>query len=1003
MYTLSESPLIPRPIAASLGPAVERPQRLHVRALSALWMLVLAAGSAFADPFVVEDMPAGFDGAVIPGGAGESALHGGNTPVAVDFDGDGQTSWYAGGRQVAHPKAPNPIDPLRFANTALPAISLAVCPSCTPRYLAFAVADFNRDGNMDILRLNSWNGHSYEYTFQLFAGNGNNGFTLGSRVDWTYDIGAELGKLYFQLKAADFNGDGQQDLALLITAQYTNSDPDPWRNEGSLRIRLNDIGSFPTETVLQSRHFMDSSYLHVADMDRDADTDILVNSSSTWTPDNTYSFTTRLFRNNGSASFTASNDNSIVTPVGFGDVNRDHQEDYLFFGYSLGCGAIICVRLHDGSGSFDSAWYPYASFSGGDSPYAVAVADMDEDGRPDLLTAEDDIAGDSKRLTLHRGLTDTGTAAAETIATLPANIHQIAVGDARGDADNDLLLRLADGSFRFVRNTAQRLTPRGDGGFTVASLAGLSRLGVTDSNRDGIDDVFALQPNGARLHRALGNSVGTFNATEFKIIAGPATDFTLGDFNGDGLPDMAYVVPADGEVRTVTQIDNIYFSWTDTKIADYAGAALIEAGNVQIYDGSTDLFVGSNTSGGLRALRNVNDATSWSASTPRASYSVMPDSLVTVPRYGTLGDAVFACNSDDIVFAIEGYSVILGWARTARLIQVQTVPQTGMCATVNIDDDAEKELVFVSGDGRLISWSPANEDIVVSQTIDNVPSGVVNAISPVDWNRDGLDDLLVAASTGLHLYTREGLTESWTVRTLYNTAPAAILDVVAVDVNRDSRPDAAFLTSAGIRVVRNASAIVSATTSDTPSGSPLVLQPGQAGTAFTIDIANPGRFDEDARIAVTGTRVVFRKAVDNGGSFTQGATMTKTEVEQAVTSVSLLMNGLVIGTAGTTAVQADGSMAINYIAALGNAVPIAADALNTLTFRVTLKANAASASYSRFFLTHASGEPGTARVLRGATPTGRTGAFGYAAANLVHIVTAPPSVDLFKDSFETAP
>ena len=983
---------------------VARSPRLRGRARSALWLLALAAGSAFADPFVVEQMPTGFDGSVIPGGTGEFAPHAGNTPVAVDFNGDGQTSWYAGGRQVALPKTPTPLDPLRFSNAALPAISLSLCPSCAPRYLAFAVADFDRDGDADILRLNSWDGHSYVYTFQLFAGNGNNGFTLGSRVDWNYDIGADLGKLYFQMQAADFNRDGQQDLALLITAQYTNTDTDPWRNEGSLRIRLNNLGSFPTESVLQSRHFMNDAYLHVADLDRDADADILVNHSTTWTADDTYTFTTRLFRNNGNASFTASNDNSIYAPLGFADVNRDHQKDHLFFGYSLGCGATVCVRLHDGSGSFANAWYPYSSFSGGDVPYAFAVADVDEDGRPDFITAEDDIGGDSKRLTLHRGLTDTGTAAAETLATLPANIHQIAVGDARGDADNDLLLRLADGSFRFVRNTAQRLTPRGDSGFTVSSLAGLSRLGVTDSNRDGIDDLFALQPNGApRLHRALGNSGGTFNPTEFKIIAGPATDFTLGDFNGDELPDMAYVVPGAGEVRTVTQIDNIYFAWTDTKIADYAGAALIEAGHVQIYDGSTDLFVGSNTNGGLRALRNIDNAASWSASTPRASYGVMPDSLVTVPRYRTLGDAVFACNSDDIAFAIEGYSVLLGWARTARLLQVQTVPQTGVCATVNIDDDAEKELVFVSGDGRLISWSPADEDIVVSQTIDTVPSGVVNAISPVDWNRDGLDDLLVAASTGLHLYTREGLAESWTVRTLFNTAPAAVLDVVAVDVNRDSRPDAAFLTSAGIRVVRNVSTIVSATTSQTPSGSPLVLQPGQAGTAFTLDIANPGRFDEDARIAVTGTRVVFRKAVDNGGSYSQGATMTQTEVEQAVTSVSLLMNGMIIGTGGTAGVQADGSMAINYIPALGAAVPIAPDAVNTLTFRVTLKANAASASYSRFFLAHASGEPGTARVLHGATPTGRSGAFGYAVANLIQIVTAPPAVNLFKDSFEATP
>ncbi len=946
---------------------------LKAGAACAMLLLVLFTQSAGAEPFVVDQMPDDFDGVVHPWNPARA-------PRAMDFNGDGQTSWYAGGGQIAHPKEPTPFDPLRYASVALPAISLPVCPSCTPRYLAFAVDDLNRDGHPDIIRLNAWNGHSFEYTLQVFLGNGSNGFTLGWREDWSQNPAFNAGEQYFQIALADFDRDGDPDLALLSTQEYTNYSVSPYRDEGSLSIRWNQNAQFGNQSTVQSRHFDYRSSLNVDDFDQDGDADIFVNFQTTWSEEDTYTFTSRFFANDA-GSFTASSDNSFISPIRFHDWNRDSWPDYFFVDNDGNGGSAVRWRSNNRQGGFNG-WGELASGITTRFPFASAMADLNEDGIPDLVTAEGPANEQSHLLVLRRGQANGSLHPETTIATLPSNIIQMSSGDARGDADMDLLLRLQDGSFRLVRNQALRLDPQRDASMVAAGISGLSKLAVVDVNRDGVDDLLALQPGGPRLHWVPGTAAGGFAASEFKILASGPSDFAVADFNRDGRPDVAYVVPGAGAVRTVTQIDNIFFSWMDSKIADYAGAALIRAGNANNYNGTTDLLVASNSTGGLRWLTNQGGAVSWNTSDPVDAQEPVPQGLTLAPRYFGFGDAGFTCSADDIALIINGYSNVLGWFRSASLLQVQSVTQTGVCASVDLDDDRELELVFVSGDGRLVSWKPDNSVIVTTSTIAASVPGLVNAIAAVDWNRDGLNDLLVATSQGLFLYAREGLADEWVEHSLYQNGNVGVTDVVAIDFDRDSRPDAAFIHGDAIRLLRNSSRIVAAVSHDYPSGQPLLLQPGQSGLAFEIGVANPGRFAEDASIAVTGTRVVFHKAVANAGSWSMGSAMSKAEVEQAVASVSLLVGGAVVGTTGTGSVAADGGLQINYAAGLGSLVPIQAGYSSQVSLRVNLKPGASSASYSSFYLAHP-GTPGLARVLHDGQPVGVSGVFARVVSNRV--------------------
>ena len=167
-------------------------------------------------------------------------------------------------------------------------------------------------------------------------------------------------------------------------------------------------------------------------------------------------------------------------------------------------------------------------------PYSIAVGDFNSDGIPDLIVVT--AYGTSSALLLQGNGDGTFTSAA--INTIVGDFPDIVVGDFNGDGKDDLAVS--------VNGSVSILFGNGDGTFAAAGSFSSSAavVAAADFNGDGKLDLVTeignnVEGGSASVAILLGNGDGTFTATSSSVIAGSAVGLVVGDFNNDGIPDMA--------------------------------------------------------------------------------------------------------------------------------------------------------------------------------------------------------------------------------------------------------------------------------------------------------------------------------------------------------------------------------------------------------------------------------------------------------------------------------
>ncbi len=470
---------------------------------------------------------------------------------------------------------------------------------------AVALGDFNRDGLADLAVTTV--PATGPASVSVLLGNGDGTFqAVQSFAAGTTPASVAVG---------DFNSDGRPDLA--VTDKSSNT----------VGVLLgNGDGTF--QAVQSFVAGTSPASVAVGDFNGDGRPDLVEASSGTAT----------IELGNGDGTFQAPNAlvseaAGAVTSVAVGDFNGDGRLD---LATADAASNTITVLVGNGDGTFR----PPTNYATGAGPVALAVADFNGDGHADLVTADN--RANAVSVLLGRGDGTFPAAVAFNASTSGSFSEFLVSGDFNGDGHPDLLesgggvlLGNGDSTFQPLINNPLGITFtsavagdfNGDGKLDVVAFVlngevvflagngdgtfqapqklavgpgGPAAVAAGDFNGDGKLDLLVLENSfvvsgtlgGGENHGfgspgstfppsydvLLGNGDGTFQTA---LITAPniwSPVVAVGDFNGDGRDDFAFVVDrvsvelsnGDGTFRAVAT-NPLGFNLTSAVVADFNG------------------------------------------------------------------------------------------------------------------------------------------------------------------------------------------------------------------------------------------------------------------------------------------------------------------------------------------------------------------------------------------------------------------------------------------------
>ena len=525
-----------------------------------------------------------------PGGLGDEPM--------VDFNGDGRGDFIVSYRASQNSFTPNAamVSALLGAETG-PMVEVTIAQHASPATLVqVLVEDLTGDGRPEVIVQWVANGATSVRTIDVYLAHDNGTFTLSDHIDLGINNPTPVMTVF------DMTGDGQADLFLREGAKVSVF---PGNGDGSLDDRiithfgvslvngisftedldgdsiadvvisgpgplLNPIFSvfkgLATGGYSAAPIFTNTddglTFTALRHLNGDDALDIVAYAGSLFSLPGE-SATVFVLRNNGNGTFTQTFNSVELTdgfysnatsgtplmPLETPDLDGDGDHDLILI---EGSGLSNQVRYHiltnNGNAGFTAS--DVIDVEGYTSLSRITVADVDDDGALDIVSSlAPPTTGFNLQVLFNDGDntfdTDVANLQPPTVTATPGQLI-----DVDNDGQLDFIFTAATGS-----PIVQVLVNNGDRTFSpVSGVTGSQGFSLVptpmDFNGDSLPDVVAYFPNAGQSQAQgfqiyLGVGDGSFVASAAEAMFGSSVLVTaipvVGDFNGDGRPDMAFV------------------------------------------------------------------------------------------------------------------------------------------------------------------------------------------------------------------------------------------------------------------------------------------------------------------------------------------------------------------------------------------------------------------------------------------------------------------------------